>query len=41
MALLSVTKLVWLPKEIFAPIAKMTTVRTLISVAAVRSWPLY
>lgn len=28
-------------KEKFAPVAKMTTVRTLISVAAVRQWPLF
>lgn len=27
--------------EIFAPVAKMTTVRTLITVAAIRRWPLY
>ena len=28
-------------EETFAPVAKMTTVHTLISVAAVHQWPLY
>ena len=28
-------------EETFAPVAKMTTIRTLISVAAVRQWPLF
>ena len=28
-------------KEIFAPVAKMTTVRTLVAVGTSRNWPLY